>query len=645
VELLEERNLLSSWTEITTPQPLGTMMLLTNGVVLAEGSGVSNTWYKFKPDSFGNYATGTFTQAASSHVSRLYFASNVLKNGKVFVVGGEYSSRGSITNTGEIYDPVANTWTPITPFPLSGVFGDDPSSVLPNGKVLAGSIFTAKTEVYTPGTNSWAFAASKLNGDRSDEEAWTKLPGGKILSYDVFASSPSNVLAQYYNEATNTWVQTGAPTVLMSSSANGFELGPGFALPNGMAIQFGGNGHSSLYNPATNTWSAVPDTLDSSNVLKAMDDAPGAELPNGNILFVADSVLFNAPTEMFMYNTTSNTITQVPNSTLPTDLQNVLNSNPSYEGNMLMLPTGQVLYSPNRFGTSELFLYTPDGGPNSAWLPTITSVHNNGGGSYTVTGTQITGQSQGAAYGDDNEMDTSYPLVQLTNNSTNKVYYARTSHWSTTDIQTGSTPETFNFTLPTGIPRGTYTMKVIASGIASLGRTFNVPQNIGGPQLAPGETPAVFTGGHTQALPPLTGHEQMQLGGVSVGTQGTGGVTPVALAGTNGSSAPVVAAGHGSTPALVVTPPATTRTSGTTSSGPALILDTGTTASPAGKASQGQSAPAAVSDDGDTDVGAPAGAVGTSAQMVDVALSTSEDGSSLSDPALDLYFATRRSDG
>src|SRR5205085_8617333 len=41
----------SSWLATTTlaPSTIGTMMLLPNGNVLAEGSGVTNTWYQLTP--------------------------------------------------------------------------------------------------------------------------------------------------------------------------------------------------------------------------------------------------------------------------------------------------------------------------------------------------------------------------------------------------------------------------------------------------------------------------------------------------------------------------------------------------------------------------------------------------------------------
>ena len=68
-------------------------------------------------------------------------------------------------------------------------------------------------------------------------------------------------------------------------------------------------------------------------------------------------------------------------------------------------------------------------------------------------------------------MESNYPIVQLTSGS--HVYYARTYNWSSTGVQTGSTPETTNFTLPTGFPKGTYSLVVIANGIASATTTFS----------------------------------------------------------------------------------------------------------------------------------------------------------------------------
>jgi hypothetical protein len=152
VETLEDRCLLSgTWTPLPNllPDPFGATheMLLSDGTVMIQGGGaqtVSNKWYKLTPDATGSYINGTFSPRTSMHVPRLFFGSNVLPSGDVFVLGGEFAppnpNQPAANKQGEIYDPVTDSWTPIPDHPEG--FGDDPSVVLPNGKILAGSLGT-----------------------------------------------------------------------------------------------------------------------------------------------------------------------------------------------------------------------------------------------------------------------------------------------------------------------------------------------------------------------------------------------------------------------------------------------------------------------------------------------------------------------
>ena len=107
----------AKWTRLTnlSPSSSGTMMLLTDGTVMVQGNPF-NTWMRLTPSPNGSYANGTWSALASMSQQRLYFASHVLQNGKVWVLGGEYSGpqlQQNLTNTGELYDPVSNTWSPI----------------------------------------------------------------------------------------------------------------------------------------------------------------------------------------------------------------------------------------------------------------------------------------------------------------------------------------------------------------------------------------------------------------------------------------------------------------------------------------------------------------------------------------------------
>src|SRR4029077_1662756 len=91
----------------------------------------------------------------------------------------------------------------------------------------------------------------------------------------------------------------------------------------------------------------------------------------------------------------------------------------------------------------------------------------------------LNGFSEGAAYGDDAQMASNYPIVRLTSSDSTHVYYATTSHWSSTGVQTGSTPEYVNFTIPSSLPSDTYSLQVVASGVPSQPTTFAYPYSYG----------------------------------------------------------------------------------------------------------------------------------------------------------------------
>jgi hypothetical protein len=137
-----------------------------------------------------------------------------------------------------------------------------------------------------------------------------------------------------------------------------------------------------------------------------------------------------------------------------------------YQGRMLLLPTGEVLYGAQ---TAALYAYRPDPGGDPAWAPAIASVPTSLGidGTYTLTGTQLNGLSQAVGYGDDAQMATNYPLVRLTGTYSGKVRYLRTAQHSTMAVATGSAAVSTQFTVPHDLEFGPYELSVVANGIAS----------------------------------------------------------------------------------------------------------------------------------------------------------------------------------
>lgn len=483
------------WTPLahTAPDSVAQMMILSDGTVMAANNpsditgAVGHNWYRLTPDNFGNYGNGTWTSRTAAHDSRLFYASTVLPDGRVFVAGGEY---GSGTATVEIYNPVADAWTQI-PVPTSlldptqtspttgrsqGII-DAESKTLPNGNVLFAPIspgVAQGTLIYSPVANT--FSAGGASRAWLAEATWVKLPDGSLLTVD-----PDSTTSERYIPASNTWVNDGVVPVLLYASLPGFvgETGPAFLLPNGKAFFIGGRGHTAIYTPSgTNspgTWIAGPDIP--GGLVSA--DAPGAMMFNGKILFAAaplptvsgGNANFPSPTSFFEYDYSVGPIGTMTQVSSPTG--GLTDNIASYQSTMLVLPDGTVLYCHIEQGNlfysgfgSQLYVYHPDGAPLAAGKPTISNVSWNGNGSLHVTGTQLNGISEGASYGDDAQMDSNYPLVRLIDGSGN-VTYTRTHDWSSTGVSTGSQPVTTEADLPSSLVPGFYSMQAVANGIPS----------------------------------------------------------------------------------------------------------------------------------------------------------------------------------
>src|SRR5579859_6212578 len=123
-----------TWAPVTpAPDTFRSLLLLSDGTVMAAaiapGADAGNKWYRLTPDSHGSYAAGKWSTLPSMHDTRFAYSSAVLRDGRVFIAGGEY---GSGNAAAEIYDPLANTWTLAPPSGQS--FLDSICKILPGGE-------------------------------------------------------------------------------------------------------------------------------------------------------------------------------------------------------------------------------------------------------------------------------------------------------------------------------------------------------------------------------------------------------------------------------------------------------------------------------------------------------------------------------
>ena len=95
------------WTMLTNQPPPGfssdSMLLLTDGSVLVHNA-YGAEWRRLTPDGQGNYTTGSWSPVYAMNNTRQFFASGIMRDGKLFAIGGEYSNAGNDTPLGEIFD-------------------------------------------------------------------------------------------------------------------------------------------------------------------------------------------------------------------------------------------------------------------------------------------------------------------------------------------------------------------------------------------------------------------------------------------------------------------------------------------------------------------------------------------------------------
>jgi hypothetical protein len=136
---------------------------------------------------------------------------------------------------------------------------------------------------------------------------------------------------------------------------------------------------------------------------------------------------------------------------------------------MLVTGAGSVLFI--QLESSDIFVYTKKWTYPDSWRPTICAgclpKKASVGNTYTVSGTQFNGLSQGAAYGDDAQSATNFPLVRITNLARGDTFYARTHDFSTMGVATGTQTTSTQFDILPGTETGPSSLVVVANGIPS----------------------------------------------------------------------------------------------------------------------------------------------------------------------------------
>ena len=536
----------------TNNGPAFGLWLLTDGTVLSHGSAL-NRWVILTPDKTGSYANGTWKTVANSNFSRGGAQEHVLKDGRFFEAGGEYlyawpahdgvaACASNCTNPAggsalfkntEVYDPQTNTWTvePDAPYDI----GDTGSATLPDGRILDSTRTGNQTQIFDPSTNSWSTGPANTNPN-GDENSWSTLQNGGVL-----AVAPTS--ASIYDPVVNKWIKTGALPAGLSvtlTAASGYPGTYQFGDNAGISLMFDGRvlayglGTTAIYTPGATasspgTWALGPNMPFKTGPL---DGTPGNECEdeytvtetNGKVM-VATHPFGQAIDMLIEFDPTTDTFTAINPPNDPGG---------GYPVSYLNLPNGQLMTT----GGSRDWLYTPDSPPQDAWRPTVSSVtYDSGSSTYTLTGTQLSGLINGGDEGDDMTMAENYPIVWLKDTS-NNVYYCRSSNFSTMGPQVGTAPQTCQFKTPANLPTGSYSLFVSSAGVQSKA-AFPFTVGVGGTATGgtSGTGGTTGTGGQGGAAgKPGTGGATGSGGTASGGTTGSGGAASGGTTGSGGAA-------------------------------------------------------------------------------------------------------------
>lgn len=235
--------------------------------------------------------TGRLPVAMSSHTA------TCLADGQILVVGGGASSAGitNATNAAALYDPATGKWTP-TGKMLTKRAGHT-ASLLPDGRVLVvggeysvvrfpnvTNYFLNTAEIYNPATRKWTRAASMLSSARSGHTA-TTLADGRILVTGGMAAWWHRIRrgswtagAEIYNPSSGKWTSAGN----LSSAKSGHAAA---LLSDGRVMVTGGYTYGrgilktvDLFDPAAAVWSS------GAPMATARMGHFAVTLPSGNVL-------------------------------------------------------------------------------------------------------------------------------------------------------------------------------------------------------------------------------------------------------------------------------------------------------------------------------------------------------------------------
>jgi hypothetical protein len=413
-----------------------------------------------------------------------------------------------------LYSIAQNAFTPTAPKVYNDSSDEEGWSGLSSGKILNYDLFqsiatgTGYAETYNPATDLWK-SISPADGTArgelpvlSDPQVGFELgPTLRLVDGRTLVIG-ANQHTAIYEPASNTWApgpdmraDLVGPGGTIPKAKFGADDAPAAGLPNGHVFLIADPGPNPVSEGAqTQAGSAAVKVRSTAGMQAtwsvAQADGKNTTIPAGAVIFSVDSPtsitlgtfdssgnlvalkalqsnrdiglvfggIFSSPAQLFDFDPKVGSMIPIRGPA-----GSLLSTEAAFVTRMLVLPTGQLLLSDS---SNQLYVYTPDGSPPESLRPEISGVKYNGKGVFALTGVRLNGQSAGAAYGDDDQMDEDYPIVRLHSPATGNVYYCRTTNWDSVSVDSQKT-EKVDFTLNSAVTPGSYELTVVGAGIAS----------------------------------------------------------------------------------------------------------------------------------------------------------------------------------
>jgi hypothetical protein len=321
-----------SWSPmVNLPAVAVNLILLPNDKVMFYQDGPTATIW--------NYVQNTFTTVPTS-VDLFCSGHALLSDGRILVVGG---FGGSGSNFGiadaEIFDPTANTWTPVPNMAYKRWYPT--ATTLPDGRILvmAGWQTSAHTnagisEIYNPVTNTWTQLTNANNPFETYPFIYV-LPDGRVIH---IGGSEYATDTDILDLTTNTWSVLD-PNIVDGGSASMYT--PGKFMKAGSAAD------SQFVGPSSNTtfvldmtqpspaWRQTPSMAYARSFLNLTMLPDGSVLATGGETDKDGGKIANAVYAAELWSPQTETWSTMASMTTPRE----------YHGTALLLPDGRVLVS------------------------------------------------------------------------------------------------------------------------------------------------------------------------------------------------------------------------------------------------------------------------------------------------------------